>query len=155
GDGDPGSEAVTRAGAVIGTPAYMAPEQFRHETTDARSDQFSFCVALHEALVGTRPADTLALAGAAAAAPAAADHPELADEEADATFRTSIPGWLRGIVRRGSSMDREQRYRSMEELLAALERGRTQLQRRVSVVAASIAALLLCAGAWRLGYGNR
>ena len=47
---------VTKTGAVVGTPAYMAPEQFRRETLDARADQFSFCVALHEALHGQRPA---------------------------------------------------------------------------------------------------
>ncbi|MCA9687455.1 MAG: serine/threonine protein kinase, partial [Myxococcales bacterium] len=46
---------LTRAGALIGTPAYMAPEQFDSRDTDARSDQFSFCVTLWEALHGERP----------------------------------------------------------------------------------------------------
>jgi serine/threonine-protein kinase len=40
---------------VVGTPAYMAPEQRRGEATDARTDQFGFCAALREAL-GDRPA---------------------------------------------------------------------------------------------------
>jgi serine/threonine protein kinase len=46
---------ITRTGTLIGTPAYMAPEQLRGEPADARADTFSFCVALHEALYGERP----------------------------------------------------------------------------------------------------
>src|SRR5262249_11476590 len=46
---------LTRDGAVIGTPAYMAPEQRDGEPVDARADQFSLCLSLAEALTGTRP----------------------------------------------------------------------------------------------------
>src|SRR2546430_15749014 len=48
-------DTVTRSGALLGTPTYMSPEQFRGEATDAKSDQFSFCVALYRALYGERP----------------------------------------------------------------------------------------------------
>jgi serine/threonine protein kinase len=55
---DPGSSAprlkaalrLTETGTVMGTPFFMAPEQMRGAVADLRSDQFSFCVALYQAL---------------------------------------------------------------------------------------------------------
>src|SRR5690606_14002911 len=47
--------ALTLAGTIMGTPAYMSPEQHRGVATDARSDQFSFCVALWGAIYGEPP----------------------------------------------------------------------------------------------------
>ena len=46
---------MTEAGALVGTPGYMAPEQYTGETIDARTDQFAFCVALFDALYGYKP----------------------------------------------------------------------------------------------------
>jgi len=46
---------VTQLGAVVGTPRYMAPEQWQGCVADAQADQFAFCVALWEALYGQLP----------------------------------------------------------------------------------------------------
>ncbi|EDM73533.1 serine/threonine kinase family protein, partial [Plesiocystis pacifica SIR-1] len=46
---------LTRTGALMGTPPYMAPELFRGERGDAQSDQFAYCVTLFEAVYGQRP----------------------------------------------------------------------------------------------------
>lgn len=48
---------LTAADSVLGTPAYMAPEQRAKHRVDARADQYAFCVSLHEALVGDVPLD--------------------------------------------------------------------------------------------------
>jgi WD40 repeat protein/serine/threonine protein kinase len=93
-------QAVTQTGAVLGTPAYMAPEQLHGAPPDVKGDQFSFCITLYEALYGQRP---------------------LASE----TFGTrslddSVPAWLREIVRRGLARNSADRHESMQALLDAL-----------------------------------
>ena len=105
------STPLTATGGVLGTLSYMAPEQHAGAAVDARSDQFSFCVALHEALHGERPFPTIPgqSMGEAIAAPAPA-----------ASASSAVPRWCRQALARGLALDRDDRFASMDELLAAL-----------------------------------
>ena len=106
------SVSLTRTGELVGTPAYMSPEQHAGARADARSDQFSFCVTLYEALYDQRPfaGDTLAELAQAIAAGAIRPAPD----------GSAVPGWLRAAVVRGLHAAPSSRYPSMDELLAAL-----------------------------------
>jgi eukaryotic-like serine/threonine-protein kinase len=125
---------LTRTGAMLGTPAYMAPEQATGKPADARSDQFSFCVALFEAIYGERP-----FAGNVGLAAMAGKLPHL-----PARARSGLPAvplWLRKVLQRGMVCDKEQRFASMDELIAALHRGQ-HLRRRLVVAVLGVGALL-------------
>ncbi|MBL4687931.1 MAG: serine/threonine protein kinase [Nannocystaceae bacterium] len=119
------SKLFTATGAAVGTPAYMAPEAFIGES-DARSDQFGFCVTLYEALYGVRPFDAESIT----ALLEAVEHGTLQRPKAGC----SAPSWVRRIVVRGLSTDPEDRWPDMLALLDALERFRRRsLVRRVAV----------------------
>ncbi|WP_437572108.1 protein kinase domain-containing protein [Sorangium sp. So ce542] len=125
---------LTRTGAVLGTPAYMAPEQWRGQPADARSDQFSFCVALYEALHGERPYPAGALAAARSAPPAPPAPPR----------GSRAPERVRRALARGLSLAPEDRFPSMESLLASLEGARKPPR---WLAAAAVGGALLLAGA--------
>ncbi|MBV8759252.1 MAG: protein kinase [Deltaproteobacteria bacterium] len=90
---DNSAPQLTKTGVMMGTPGYMAPEQQFGSGVDARADQYSFCVALREAL-GGRPLDD--------------------------TRWKAVPEAVRAVVTRGLSYDPDERYASLEALLAAL-----------------------------------
>lgn len=134
------SSPLTVWGVVLGTPAYMAPEQLRGRPIDARSDQFSFCVALWEALRSERP-----YGGETAA--------DLLAEVESGTVREGgerLPGWLRQTLLRGLRAAPAERFESMSELLRALSRDPARVRRRWLRAAAALAGVgVLFAG---LGY---
>src|SRR5262249_14256189 len=114
--GDRATEVfVTQIGSVIGTPAFMSPEQLRGAPVDARSDQFSFCVALWTALFGAPPF----------AYPPSATLDELrrASERGVAAPTPPVPAALVPVeraLRRGLSHDPHDRFPDMSSLLDAL-----------------------------------
>jgi serine/threonine protein kinase/tetratricopeptide (TPR) repeat protein len=135
--------AITRPGGIVGTPAYMAPEQFDGDGADPRADQFAFCVALYEALYGERP-----YAGAAQH-----DHLEAMKSNAvrDAPKGSTVPGWVRAIVLRGLRANSSERHPSMHALLLELGRDPARTRRRalvgLGVVAAGALAVVASASA--------
>ncbi len=113
---------LTRTGAQLGTPAYMAPEQHLGNPVHARSDQFSFCVVLWEAVYGTRP-----FRGESATSTAVNVVKGLLQEPPKGT---GVPSWLRRVLGRGLAQGADDRYPDMHTLLAALQRRSAQRVRR-------------------------
>ena len=129
-DGD-----LTRTGARLGTPAYMAPEQHAGEAVDARTDQWALACALYGALYDQRPfaGDTMdALADSV-------QRGQLRDEP-----RTiAVPRRVRAAIRRALAVDPTQRFPSMTELIAALAPPRRGWLVAAGVSAAAITGALV------------
>jgi sugar lactone lactonase YvrE len=113
-DEDPGrtvtSGPETQAGAVVGTPAYMAPEQLAGRPVDARADLFALGVVLHEMLTGARPFAA-----------------ETAIEEQAAILRAApasmhgVPPAVESVVLRCLEKRPEARFQSAADLAFALD----------------------------------
>ncbi len=112
---------LTRTGMTMGTPCYMAPEQVRCESLDARADQFSFCLALYEALHGERPFE-------------GTNGREVMESIAYDCRRplplsSFVPTAIARVIERGLSNRREQRFPTMAALLDALRQASTSSRR--------------------------
>jgi serine/threonine-protein kinase len=123
---------LTKAGAVMGTPRFMAPEQHRGQIADERADQFAFCVALYHALYGSFPFAGLTdsryavnvVSGRMREPPGAA----------------RVPRWLRQVLVRGLALDPADRYPSMAALLAELRKDPVRAWRRAAAVLFAVTA---------------
>jgi len=118
---------------LAGTPLYISPEQWRGKSADARSDQFSFCVSLYEAVYGARPypGKTSATYGGVVPPPPKG---------------SAVPGWVRRVLVKGLSLEPEERHASMHELLAALSRGLNARRYRAWVATAALILFVLSFG---------
>src|SRR5262245_14827133 len=127
---------LTQTGVLIGTPAYMAPEQFAGRAPDPRSDQFAFCITAWEALTGARP-----FAGSTL------DELRAAASDGIPPATGSLPPRVRTVLARGLSADPAGRWPDMRTLLRELEgalvpprRSRMPLVLRTAFATAAIAA---------------
>ena len=133
---------LTETGSLMGTPAYMAPEQFTQDTIDDRTDQFAFCIVLYEALYRRRP-----FSGRTAR--------ELARSVVRGQVREPprgrVPARIRRVVMRGLSVDPAKRFDDLDALLAALARAERPFGVpswvAPAVVGASVVAVVLALGA--------
>jgi eukaryotic-like serine/threonine-protein kinase len=144
-DSSPGDETnaigvITQVGAIMGTPAYMSPEQAEGKPADARSDIFSFGAVLHELLSGHRP-----FSGSSAAAIIGAivykDPPPL-----------NAPPALQAIVRKCLAKSPDARFQSATDLRLALAGASTWgiprgKPRTIALLVAAVALLIGLLGA--------
>ena len=129
---------LTQTGSLLGTPAYMAPEQLLARATDARCDQFAFCVTAWEALTGARP-----FGGTNQGALL------VAIEGHEVVNEARVPRRLRAILHRGLASDPNARWSSMAELLRAFERA-WRRPRRIALASSAIVALGAVAAAFAI-----
>jgi serine/threonine protein kinase len=121
--------SLTASGTVLGTPRFMAPEQIRGDHTDARSDQFSYCVALYDAIYGAHPLDGENAVGMV-------DRGERARPPPDAT---KVPAAIGRAILRGLEAQPSKRFPSMDALLAELAIAPARPRRVVAVAAMAVA----------------
>ncbi len=126
---DRGELSLTRTGALLGTPAYMAPEQLDGARATQASDQFAFAVALAEALTGSRPFAGTTL-------------PALRDAISAGPLLGALPRRLRAPLARALSEDPRARFPTLSELLDAIS-PRPSRRGTIGLVAIAVAVALV------------
>ncbi|MFZ6181967.1 protein kinase domain-containing protein [Nannocystis pusilla] len=114
---------LTQTGAIMGTPAYMAPEQHEGRPASAASDQFAFCISLYEGVYKRHPFSTDSLASLIGDA--------ILGRVAPPPSGSRVPTRIFKALQRGLSVATDRRFASMTELLAELERDPEGRRRRL------------------------
>jgi serine/threonine protein kinase len=135
--------ALTRDGALVGTPAYMSPEQIQDaRTVDARTDVYALGVILYQALTGQLPFESDSQQGLSLAI-------VRGDVVDPRTMRPQLPVWLSDVVLRALATRREDRYPSVAALIDALTHPSPRAARRMPtwpylLAAAAVVGLFVC-----------
>jgi serine/threonine protein kinase/tetratricopeptide (TPR) repeat protein len=139
--------SLTNTGRIMGTPAYMAPEQHRGETATVRSDQFAFCVALWEALYGARPFPGRDLPSLSLAVTSG----DLREPPSDGPYAHRVVAHVHRALVRGLSIEPDARFARIDDLITALLHDPGRRRRRITklVVGNLLGAIgIFAAGIW-------
>src|SRR5499427_6790971 len=136
---DSDGDHLTSPGAMLGTVAYMSPEQVKAKELDARTDLFSFGAVLYEMATGKLPFDGSSSGEICSAI--------LRDEPAQPShLNPSVPPALENVIRKALEKDREFRYQSAADI-------RTDLQRLSrDTTSAKVPAARTAEGIWLIGH---
>jgi len=106
----------TREGGVVGTPAYMAPEQALGKVVDVRADIYAVALVLYKSITGRGPFDHRKDDGGVLAA-----HVRDVPDPPSRFIQEPVPPELEAVVMKGLSKDPAQRFQTAEEMIAALD----------------------------------
>ena len=136
---------LTQTDAVVGTAAYLSPEQILGKPPDRRSDLYALGVVLYEMLAGATPFDSESLLGLMLA-----HYRRTAPDVRK--LRRGVPSWLARVITRLLERNPADRFQTASEVLRALERRRVPAGRRAMRMAslATAAALVAGGGAWQV-----
>ena len=115
--GNDGGNHLTRTGTIFGTPFYMAPEQALGNPVDARTDIYAMGVIMYECFAGSLPFQGESFMGILTQH--ITSEPEPVAQRAAKAGR-ALPMGLAEIITRCMQKSPDQRYRTMDELVAAL-----------------------------------